>query len=247
MSEDTGIGGSKSRFPTTHHSAILAAKSEDAQERSRALEVIVGAYWKPVYKYIRVQWRKSNEDAKDLTQSFFTRILEKEILQNFDPARAKFRTYLRTCLDGYLANEYKAAGRQKRGGDALILSLDYESAEGELKQMDIADPQNTEDYFEKEWVRSFFEYCLAELKRNLEKRGKLDQFQLFERYHMEGAEDLTYEKLGEEFNLSTSNVTNYLAAVRREFRKIVLERLRQLTVTDEEYAKEARILLGVKV
>jgi hypothetical protein len=129
-----------------------------------------------------------------------------------------------------------------------MLSLDYESAEGELKQMDIPDPaQNTEDYFEKEWVRSFFEFCLSELKRNLEKRGKLVQFQLFERYHMEGGEDLTYDKLGEEFNLSTSNVTNYLAAVRRDFRKIVLERLRQLTVTDEEYAKEARILLGVKV
>lgn len=247
MSEDTGIGGSRSRFPTTHHSAILAARSDDAQERSRALEVIVGAYWKPVYKYIRIQWRKSNEDAKDLTQNFFTRILEKEILQNFDPSRAKFRTYLRTCLDGYLANEHKAAGRQKRGGDALILSLDYESAEGELKHTDIADPQNTEEYFEKEWVRSFFEYCLAELKKNLEARGKLVHFQLFERYHMEDGEDLTYESLAKEFQLSPTNVTNYLAAVRREFRKIILERLRQLTVSDDEYSREARILLGIKV
>ncbi len=247
MSEDTGIGGSRSRFPTTRHSAIVAARSDDAQERSRALEVIVGAYWKPVYKYIRIQWRKSNEDAKDLTQNFFTRILEKEILQNFDPARAKFRTYLRTCLDGYLANEHKAAGRQKRGGDALILSLDYESAEGELKNVDIADPQNTEEYFEKEWVRSFFEYCLKELEKNLAGRGKMVHFQLFERYHMEGGDDLTYETLAREFKLSPSNVTNYLAASRREFRKIILERLRQLTVTDEEYSREARILLGIKV
>ena len=247
MSEDTGIGGSRSRFPTTRHSAILAARSDDAQERSRALEVIVGAYWKPVYKYIRIQWRKSNEDAKDLTQNFFTRILEKEILQNFDPVRAKFRTYLRTCLDGYLANEHKAAGRQKRGGDALILSLDYESAEGELKNVDIADPQNTEEYFEKEWVRSFFEYCLKELEKNLAVRGKMVHFQLFERYHMEGGDDLTYETLAREFKLSPSNVTNYLAASRREFRKIILERLRQLTVTDEEYSREARILLGIKV
>jgi RNA polymerase sigma factor (sigma-70 family) len=247
MSEDTGIGGSRSRFPTTHHSAILAARSEDAQERSRAMEVIVGAYWKPVYKYIRIQWSKSNEDAKDLTQSFFTRILEKEILQNFDPARAKFRTYLRTCLDGYLANEHKAAARQKRGGDALILSLDYESAEGELKQTEIADPQNTEEYFEKEWVKSFFEFCLAELKKNLDARDKSVHFQLFERYHMEGGDDLTYESMAQEFKLSTSNVTNYLASVRREFRKIVLDRLRQLTVSDEEYSREARILLGIKV
>lgn len=211
------------------------------------MEVIIGAYWKPVYKYIRIQWRKSNEDAKDLTQAFFTRILEKEILENFDPSRAKFRTYLRTCLDGFLANEHKAAERQKRGGDAVILSLDYESAEGELKQMEIPDSQNTEEYFEKEWVRSFFDFCLMELKRNLEAKGKLLQFQLFERYHMEGVEGITYDVLAAEFGISVSNVTNYLAAVRREFRRIVLERLRQLTATDEEFAREAKLLLGVRL
>lgn len=247
MSEDTGIGGAKSRFPITHHSAILAARSNDSGERSRALEVIIGAYWKPVYKYIRIQWRKSNEDAKDLTQAFFTRILEKEVLGNFDPTRAKFRTYLRTCLEGFLANEQKAAGRQKRGGDAIVLSLDYETAEGELKQVEIADPQNTEEYFEKEWVRSFFDFCLSELKKSLEAKGKLQQFQLFERYHMESAEGMTYDLLASEFGISVSNVTNHLAAVRREFRKIVLDRLRQLTATDEEFAREAKLLLGIHV
>jgi RNA polymerase sigma factor (sigma-70 family) len=247
MTDDTGIGGSRSKFPTTHHYAILAARSNDSVERSRAMEVIIAAYWKPVYKYTRVQWRKSNEDAKDLTQAFFTRILEKEILENFDPSRAKFRTYLRTCLDGFLANEQKAAERQKRGGDAIILSLDYESAEGELKQMEIPDSQNTEEYFEKEWVRSFFDFCLMELKKNLETKGKLVQFHLFERYHMEGVEGITYDVLAAEFGISVSNVTNYLAAVRREFRKIVLDRLRQLTATDEEFAREAKLLLGIRL
>jgi RNA polymerase sigma factor (sigma-70 family) len=247
MTEDTGIGGTRSKFPTTHHSAILAARSDDSIERSRALEVIIGAYWKPVYKYIRIQWHKSNEDAKDLTQAFFTRILEKEVFENFDASRAKFRTYLRTCLDGFLANEQKAAGRQKRGGDAVVLSLDYESAEGELKQIEIADRQNTEEYFEKEWVRSFFDFCLMELKKSLEAKGKLLQFHLFERYHMEGVEGITYDVLASEFGISISNVTNYLAAVRREFRKIVLDRLRQLTATDEEFAREAKLLLGIRV
>jgi RNA polymerase sigma factor (sigma-70 family) len=247
MTDDTGIGGGRSKFPTTHHSAILAARSNDSVERTRAMEVIIAAYWKPVYKYIRIQWRKSNEDAKDLTQAFFTRILEKEILENFDPSRAKFRTYLRTCLDGFLANEQKAAERQKRGGDTIILSLDYESAEGELKQMEIPDSKNTEEYFEKEWVRSFFDFCLMELRKNLEEKGKLLQFQLFERYHMEGVEGITYDVLAAEYGISVSNVTNYLAAVRREFRKIVLDRLRQLTATDEEFAREAKLLLGIRL
>jgi hypothetical protein len=77
--DDTGIGGGGGdRFPSTHWSA--AARSSDPRERRRAFEAIVQAYWKPVYKYVRIHWRRSNEDAKDLTQSFFTRLIEKDDL-----------------------------------------------------------------------------------------------------------------------------------------------------------------------
>jgi RNA polymerase sigma factor (sigma-70 family) len=245
MSEDTGIGQGGGRFPTTRRSAILAVRSEDAAERRHAFDLIVSAYWKPVYKYIRIQWRKSNEDAKDLTQGFFTRMLEKEILQNYDPARAKFRTYLRTCLDGYLSNEQKAAGRQKRGGEAVIVPLDYESAEGELRHTEIAGGQSVEEYFEKEWIRSFFELSLQSLKRECEAKEKDIYFRIFERYHMEGEDKLTYDQIASEFGISVSNVTNYLAYVRREFRRIILEKLKELTVSDEEFFREAKLLIGV--
>ena len=99
------------RFPITRLSAIVAAGSADQAERARAFEVLVSAYWMPVYKYIRIKWNRSTEDAQDLTQGFFTAAIEKNFFGRYDPSKAKFRTFLRTCLDGYIANEHKAAGR----------------------------------------------------------------------------------------------------------------------------------------
>src|SRR5271155_3409716 len=114
--EDTKIGGPGGNFPATRWSAIVAARSTDSAERARALETVVESYWKPIYKYVRIRWNKSNEDAKDLTQEFFSRLIEKNYLGDFDPSKSRLRTFLRVCVDHFLANEAKAATRLKRGG-----------------------------------------------------------------------------------------------------------------------------------
>ncbi len=249
MPDDTLIGGSQDQFPLTRWSAIVAVRSDNAEERQRSFAVLIAAYWKPIYKYLRLKWRKSNEDAKDLTQGFFAQALEKGYFQNYDPAKARFRTFLRTCLDGYIANANKAEQRLKRGGGAQILSLDFESAEGELQHVEIADSENIEDYFEKEWLRSLFSLALETLRAECEAKQRTLHFQLFERYELEesNALRLTYDQLAVEFGLSTSTVTNYLALVRREFRRIVLEKLRELTATEAEFHAEARAVLGVQL
>lgn len=243
-SDNTAPGG----FPITRWSAVVAASSDDLDERNRALEILIAAYWKPVYKYVRIKWRKSSEDAKDLTQGFFAKALEKNFFRGYDPGKARFRTFLRTCLDRFVANEEKAARRIKRGGDAEILSLDFETAEGELRQLDVAAGDSPDDYFEKEWVRSFFALMLESLRVELEKSGKQLHYRLFDRYYLsvrERESKLTYEQLGGEFGIPTTSVTNYLALARREFRRIGLEKLREITATDEEFHREARSLLGV--
>ena len=247
MPDDTLIGGPQDRFPHTRWSAILATRSADAAERQRSFEILIAAYWKPVYKYLRLKWNKSNEDAKDLTQGFFTQVLEKGYFQSYDPAKARFRTFLRTCLDGYVANENKAAQRLKRGGGAQVVALDFESAEGELRHLEIADRENLEEYFEREWLRSLFSLAVETLRAECEARGRRLHFQLFERYDLDesGSQQLTYDRLAAEFRLSASNVTNYLALARREFRRILLEKLRELTATDEEFQHEARTALGL--
>ena len=80
------------------------------QTRRVAFDALVSAYWRPVYKYVRIKWRADRDDAADLTQEFFARAFEKGSLGRFDPREARFRTFLRVCLDGFVANEHKAAG-----------------------------------------------------------------------------------------------------------------------------------------
>src|SRR3984885_13507487 len=129
MDADTAIGGPHDRFPSTRHS-LLEAVAANGTLPNEALEAVAALYWKPVYKYIRLKWHKDNEDAKDLTQSFFASALERDFFQQFDPRKASFRTYLRMALDRFAANQHAAAHRQKRGGAASIVALDSGDAEG---------------------------------------------------------------------------------------------------------------------
>lgn len=249
MERDTDIGGHGSRFPATHRSAVLQTRDPDPEVRQLAFSKLVESYWKPIYKYVRIKWRATNEEAKDLTQGFFTRAMEKGYFQRYEPAQAKFRTFLRTCLDGYVANERKAARRIKRAGDRILVSLDFATAEGELRQYEIPDGADIDTFFHQEWVRGLFGDAVERLRQRCDRLGKTPQFKLFERYDLVApsrGEALTYEALAREYELPKTQVTNYLAWARREFRGIVLERLREITGSDEEFRAEARELLGVE-
>jgi RNA polymerase sigma factor (sigma-70 family) len=247
MHHDTDLGGPMAAFPATECAVVAATASPDPQVRERALATLVTAYWKPVYKYIRIKWKAANEDAKDLTQAFFTRTLEKNLFERYDPARARFRTYLRTCVDGFVANERKAAGRIKRGGAVQQLALDFEEAESEVRLHHQPGATDLDEFFDQEWVRHLLGLAVEELRRHCQAAGKTVHFALFERYDLEGrgAEaKLTYAQLGEQFGLSASEVTNYLASVRRQFRSLVLDVLRASTGNEEEFRVEAARLLG---
>jgi DNA-directed RNA polymerase specialized sigma24 family protein len=245
--DETVIGGSGDRFPATQWSAIAALSSATGEERTRAFSVVIETYWKPVYKYVRLKWGKTNEDAKDLTQGFFAVAMEKDFFKNYEPAKARFRTFLRTCLDGFIANENKAAGRLKRGGGARMLPLDFDGAENELRNVTLPADGAPDDYFDREWIRSLFGLAVHELEEFCKSTGKNVHFQLFAKYDLndEAGKRPTYETLAGEFGISVTDATNYLAFARREFRAVVLQKLRELTASDEEFRDEARRLLGV--
>ena len=248
MDIDTDIGGPLHRFPTTRHSAIVAAASDDEEVRQRALETIVASYWKPAYKYLRIKWQASNENAKDLTQSFFLTAIEKSYFAGYDASKASFQTFFRTCLDRFVANQNKAEQRLKRGGGASHLSLDFVGAESELTNNLPAPELNPEDFFHREWVRSLFTLAVETLQDRYHQSGRDIYFQLFERYdlHDDGDSKVSYASLASEFELKTTDVTNYLAAARRDFRKILLEKVRELTGTEAEFQAEVRALLGTE-
>jgi RNA polymerase sigma factor (sigma-70 family) len=233
-------------FPSTRRSIVRAVGSADRDERARAFDALVAAYWRPVYRCLRARYRLEEADAEDLTQGFFAAALEKDTLAGFDPARGRFRTYLLTCLHGYAANVRRAARRQKRGGEAARVSLDAED-EGGLPALEIADEQGLEALFEREWARSLFTLGIAALRDRCLGTPREVAFRLFERYDLEDGDSArpTYATLATEHGLPETQVTNHLAWARREFRAAVLRRLREITASDEEFRSEARSLLGV--
>jgi DNA-directed RNA polymerase specialized sigma24 family protein len=244
---DTSIGGRRLAFPATPASAILGVQSDDPVVRARAFSAVVRAYWKPAYKRIRLRFRKSNEAAKDLTQAFFTRALERGVFAAYDPSQARFRTYVRRCLDNFVANAEEHDTALKRGGGALALALDFEHAEEELAKSGQVEDPTDERLFDRDWVAGLHAASLAALREELEQGGvAVVQLRAFERYDLvDESERPTYGALAADLGIKPTDVTNHLHAVRKRLRRIVLTKLREVTSSDEEYRSEAIELLGV--
>ncbi len=232
-------------FPPTRLSVVARTRSDDEETRRLAIGVLIESYWKPVYKYLRLKWRLDPDAAADLTQEFFTSTLEKDVLGRYDAGRARFRTYLRLCVDGFASNVRKAEGRLKRGGHVATVPLDFPAAEGELRRHEPSVAADVDELFYQEWVRALFQHAVDDLRQASHAAGRDAMFAAFERYDLvEPGERPTYARLAEELGLTPATVTNHLAAMRRHFRRTVLDRLRDLTTSDDEFEAEARRLLG---
>jgi RNA polymerase sigma factor (sigma-70 family) len=235
------------RFPATSPSLIDAIASSHEATRDRALELLIAAYWRPVYGHLRLQWHLSPPDAEDVTQDFFAQLLEKDWLNRYDARKGRFRTFLRVCLDGVAANQRRAAGRVKRGGQIALVSLDFVDAEGELRTWDIPDPLDPEAHFRAGWIRSLFIEAVTQLQNEYRAAGIDRAYDVFERYDLTDrspGERMTYAEVGSELGLTATQVNNALAAARRRLRDIVLEHLRAICVNESEFRAEARDLFG---
>ena len=234
-------------FPPTRHSAIQRLRADDESERRLAWDALVTAYWRPVYKYLRARWRLPAEHAEDLTQEFFARAFEQRFLDDYDPAKARFRTWLRLGLDRLAGNEAKASQRLKRGGGVAMTSLDFVTAEGEVREREIADDSDLDAWFQQEFVRALFGRAVDAIERECHDAGRDDHFDLFKACDLadlDAAERPSYKTLAEGRGWTVNDVTNRLAGVRRAFRGHVLRLLRDACASDEEFEAEARALLG---
>jgi DNA-directed RNA polymerase specialized sigma24 family protein len=232
-------------FPANRLSLVERTRSGDAETRRVAFATIIDAYWKPVFKYLRVRWSLSPDEAADLTQEFFTTALESDVVRTYDPARARLRTHLRVCLDGFASNANKPEHSLKRGGGITMVPLDFASAESEIMRHETALNVDDDELFYREWVRALFDRSLVDLKRHADVAGRSLMFDVFARYDLidDVAARPTYTDIARALNLTPATVTNYLAAMRRQHRSILLERLRELTSSDEEWETEAARLL----
>ena len=239
-------------FPTTRRSVIDATRDENADVRRAAFDALVAAYWRSVYTHLRLKWRAQPADAEDLAQEFFARAMARGFFDGYDPARARFRTFLRTCVDRFAANARRGERRLKRGGGAAPLALEFVAAERELAAATAgAAPEADSDaWFDREWVRSLFAEAVAELRAASMGTPHEIRFVVFERHDLApaaGTPRPSYRALGDEFGLPVTQVTNHLAWARRELRRLVLDRLRTLSGSDAEFRAEAEDLFGVRI
>ncbi|MDQ3998299.1 MAG: hypothetical protein M3303_14925, partial [Gemmatimonadota bacterium] len=213
-------------FPLTRVSVLERTQSVDPDVRARAHETLAAVYWGPVYAYVRLTHGAAREDAEDLTQGFFAEAMRRDLFARYAAGRARFRTYLRACVDAFVANERKAQRRLKRGGGTRTVHLDVADLEGRLRTESDVDAA-----FHDEWVRGVFALALARLRERCEESGRRPQLAVFERYDLadvDRAERPTYAQIAADLGVPTTQVTNWLAAVRGEFRGIVVDTLREI-------------------
>ena len=233
-------------YPATRHSVIERLRAGAPDARRQAFGDLVEGYWKPVYKHLRLTWRMDPDDAGDATQGFFAEAFEKSWFEKFDPARARFRTFVRMCADRFVMNRRQAEARLKRGGAVQLVPLEFETAERELPP-GMAVPAEPDAFFQQEFIRALFTRAVEAVRGEYEAAGRQLPLALFERYDLAPDEGVSYARLAEEFELTVTQVTNHLAQVRRSFRGHALAALRNLCGTGEEFRREARDLFGVNV
>jgi RNA polymerase sigma factor (sigma-70 family) len=251
MSPSSGRTGGRP-FPTTRRSVVAATRDENADARRAAFEVLITAYWRSVYTHLRMKWRAQPADAEDLAQEFFARAMVRGFFDDYDPARARFRTFLRTCLDRFAANARRNERRLKRGGGVALLPLDFAAAERDLATLGAsAAPEADGDvWFDREWVRSLFADAVEGLRASCAGTPREIRFRVFERHDLapaDGTARPSYRALAEELALPVTQVTNHLAWARKELRRLVLERLELLSGSEAEFRAEAEDLFGVRI
>ena len=196
------------------------------------MDQVIALYWKPVYRFLRLKFQKSNEDAKDLTQGFFASALQRDFFTRFNPGKASFRTYLRMAVERYAANEHAAENRQKRGGEVTFEPVDEQEIATESPELE----------FEREWRRQLFSLGLDDLRAHCLQTGKQIQFSLFEDYDLTDRDHLSYSDLAAKYGIPESTITNHLAWARRTLRVFITERLRGTTSGPNELHEEMRRL-----
>jgi RNA polymerase sigma factor (sigma-70 family) len=178
------------QFPTTRWSRVIAAGDPDAPQARESLAALCDAYWYPLYAYIRRRGHDP-ERARDLTQDFFVRVLERGLLAEADPARGRFRSFLRTVCVHYLANRHDWENAKIRGGGRASLSIDAVDAEGRYSR-ELADEMSPDRIFDRSWALTLLERVLGQLRREYDEAGKAATFEALEGGLAGGPEDVSY-------------------------------------------------------
>ena len=231
-------------FVTTHWSLVLSARDGESPQSAAALEKLCRAYWYPLYAYIR-RGGQSRENAEDLTQAFFARLLEKKFLDAADQERGRFRSFLLVALKRFLANEWERAHAQKRGGFQPQLSLDTEMAERKF-QSDLATTELSPDRaFERRWALTLLEQTMSRLRGEFERAGKISEFERLKIFLTADKNEIPYATIAAELGLSEGTLRVAVHRLRRRYRELFREEIGHTLAAGESVDEELQHLLSV--
>jgi len=204
-------------FPTTRWSLILGSR-QGGDARREALDALFTAYWKPLYFYLR---RKGLpvEAAEDAVQGLFVQLLERDFLERLDPARGRFRSYLKTAADHYLVDLHEKDAARKRGGDFRFVSLDVILAERDLPGA----PERPDDAYDREWALEVMERAVARLRQEYEDGTRRGRPEAVLRFFSLGMAAPSYVDAAAACGMNVSQFKAALHRARRRFREILRE------------------------
>jgi RNA polymerase sigma factor (sigma-70 family) len=222
---------SGSDFLTTQWSLVLRARAADDTAASQALAALCQRYWYPLFAYVRRRG-VSVEQAEDVIQGFFARLLEKQVLAKVTVEGGRFRSFMLTAVKNYLANEHERATAEKRGGGRTLVSLDINSGESRLR-LEPHHRDTPERIFERQWALTLLDLVMHRLEAEYRAAENSKLFELLKLSLTRDVERLPYATIGLELDLSEEAARQAASRLRKRYRELLREEVGS-TVADEQ-------------
>lgn len=230
-------------FVTTHWSVVLAAGCSDTTRARDALAGLCQSYWYPLYVYVRRRGH-SPEDAKDLTQEFFARLLEKNWVGGADQSKGRFRSFLLSAMNHFLSDEWDKARAQKRGGGIPAVPLQFDTAETRYG-VEPSDCTTPERVFERRWALTLLEQVLHRLRAEYEEDGKTDLFAALHPCLVGERTAQPYAELATKLGVNEGTVKSAVHRLRQRYRQLLRDEIANTVAGAEEVDEELRHLFAV--
>jgi RNA polymerase sigma-70 factor (ECF subfamily) len=229
-------------FATTHWTVVLAAGQKHTAQSDAALEELCRSYWFPLYAYVRRRGL-GKEDAEDLTQAFFTRLLEKNVLAGLDAEKGKFRAFLLAALKHFLANEWDKARAQKRGGGESHLSLDWQTADTKFQVAATNEP-SLDKAFDREWALALLARVIERLQAECEAEGRGKLFAQLKTFLMAGHGEAAQAEVAKTLGMEEGAVRVAVHRLRKRYRALLRDEIAHTLSDPAMVDDEMRALFG---
>jgi RNA polymerase sigma factor (sigma-70 family) len=229
-------------FATTHWSVVISAGRSSSPDSKQALEALCETYWYPLYAYARRQVPDVHE-AHDLTQEFFSELLEKNYVDTATPERGRFRGFLLTAFKHFMSKQWEKSKTQRRGGGRTPISLDFVSADSKYN-IEPSEGLTAEQFYDRQWAVTLLGKIMEQLEGEFDRDGKAKQFDLLKGYIVGDHVGVTYANVATELNMTEAAVKMSASRMRRRYRELLREEIGQTVDAPEEVDQEIRNLLA---